>query len=115
MICELRGFGVNVLGKPIRCIPALDGHHLINRAKFKRGSKVDKYIQKHPEIFFSDVCGVHNRDKWADTPVARRILLKRKVDTWGIEYVKSVINGMPWKVVPHELTYDGIMSAPLPK
>lgn len=115
MICELWGFGANVLGKVIKCSNALDRHHLINRSKFKRGSAVDKYIEKHPEIFFSDVCGVHNCDRWADTPVARRILLKRKVDTWGIEYVKSVINGMPWKVAHPELSYKGIMSAPLPK
>ncbi len=114
MICELRGFGTNVLGKPIHCSPALDGHHLINRAKFKRGSKVDKYIKKHPEVFFSDVCSIHNRDKWADTPAARRLLLEAKVELLGEEYVKSVWAEIPWKVPPPELSYDGIMSAPLP-
>ena len=112
--CGLINFGTNVNGKVIRCSQSLEGHHILSKSKYRGAKAVKAYVAKHPEVFIADVCSVHNgATKLADTPAARRILLEAKVELLGEEYVRSVWNGLPWKVPPHELSYDAIMACPL--
>ena len=106
--CELEGFN------DVECGGRIHRHHLINKAKLKPSQKI--YCeQEHPEIFFCDVCEFHNVMRWADTKQARRILLKKKVEIFGMEYVKEVVDNIPWKVKHPELSFKGIMAAPLPE
>ena len=113
-LCELRGFGTNVNGKVIKCSNDLHNHHILSKGKFMKSKAVKKYVDKHPEVFLAQVCSVHNVQRWADTPAARRILLRKKVELFGNGYVRNVWDSTPWKVFPHELLYDSVMVAPLP-
>jgi hypothetical protein len=115
VLCELRGFATNVLGKEIRCSNTLHSHHILNKAKFAKSKAVKVYVKKHPEVYIAQVCSVHNVDRWADTPAARRILLRNKNKLLGSDYVKSVWNEAPFKVFPPELKWEAVMVAPLPK
>lgn len=113
--CALRGFGTNVNGKVVRCNGRLENHHILSKSKYRGAKDVKKYVDQHPEVFIAQVCSVHNgATKLADTPAARRILLRKKTELLGIDYVKGVWEEIPWKVPPKELSYDGIMAAPLP-
>ena len=114
-ICGLINFGTNVNGKVIRCSQSLEGHHILSKSKYRGAKAVKKYVKKHPEVFIADVCSVHNgATKLADTPAARRILLGKKNKLLGSDYVRDIWNGAPWKVFPHELRWETIMSCPLP-
>ena len=103
MTCALEGW------YDIECSPYLDYHHIINRGKLTR--KQQLYCEELCHIFLIQVCSHHNRERWADTPEARKHFLQLKVEEWGEEAVVKAISGMPWKVQPPELSYDGIMSA----
>jgi hypothetical protein len=113
-MCELRGYGVNVYGKNIRCSNVLHNHHILNKSKYRGNKAVAKYVKKYPEIFIAQVCSTHNVERWADTPAAQRILLRKKSKLLGVDYVKDIWNGAPWKVWHEELSYDSITAAPLP-
>jgi len=106
--CELEGFN------DVKCGGRIHRHHLINRGKLRGNTSARIYCEQHGEIFWCDVCEYHNVMRWADTKQARRILLKKKVEIFGTEYCKEVIDGIPWKVKPPELSFQGIMAAPLP-
>ena len=87
----------------------MDNHHVMNKGKLTR--KQIKYCESLPDIFIISVCSSHNRERWADTPAARKHFLELKRDEHGEEAVVRAVNGIPWKVVPFEFTYDGIMAA----
>lgn len=115
-LCELRNYGTTVSGKKLKCSNNLQNHHLINRGKYSKNKRVKKYIDDNPQIFLTKVCDVHNaQTKLADSKAARKILLRRKVELFGLPYTRTMVNGIPWKVPHHELSYAGIMSFPLPK
>jgi hypothetical protein len=113
-LCALRGYGVNVNGKNIRCSNVLHGHHILNKSKYRGNKAVAKYVKKHSEVFIAQVCSTHNVERWADTPAAQRILLRKKSKLLGVDYVKQIWDGAPFKVHHPELSYDSIVAAPLP-
>lgn len=113
-ICGLRGYGNNVKGKVIRCSNTLHNHHILNKSKYMKSKAVKKYIKKYPEVFIAQVCSVHNVDRWADTRTAMRILLGKKNELLGSDYVQPIWDGQPWKVFPPEFKWKRIMAAPLP-
>ena len=101
-----------------KCSWIIDNHHLINRAKLPKGSPARNYCEViHPEIFIVPVCRSHNStSKLADTKPARRIIVARLVEIFGIGYVKGTIDGLQehFKIPYPELRYSAIMAAPLP-
>jgi len=107
MICEL-GTLASIEGWP-PCGGAIHGHHIINKSKYRGLGHIKKYIDKHPHIFFANVCAVHNVGRWADTPAARRFLLLRKCDKYGAHNVINAIDNIPWKTKPVELSFDGLV------
>ena len=107
--CELAG-------ERIPCAGGLQNHHLISKGKLQKAKAAKKYCEKeHPEVFIRQICAAHNTSRLADTKWARRLLLKRAVADFGIEYVRDIVNGIPWKVARPGMSYKAIMSAPLPK
>ena len=120
--CELAGFGTNVNGKVIQCGGGIQNHHLLSRSKLtrvlKRDRKAKKYVEEtHAEIFICKVCAVHNAaTKIADSPAARRKLVKGKEEIFGLEYVRDVIDGFQdFLKVPEPMwTHRGIKACPLP-
>ena len=107
--CELEGFD------GIKCGGRLEWHHIINRAKLKNKTSARIYCENtHPEIFLTQVCSFHNTvTKIADCKRARRRLLLQKVELFGEEYVRSVVDSIPWKVpsAHYDLTFEAIMGA----
>jgi hypothetical protein len=114
-VCALRGYGTNVNGKVIRCSSTMHDHHIWNKSKYPKSKKVKAYIKKHPEVFIARVCSVHNVDRWADQPAARRKMVRQKNELLGSDYVRDTWNAMPYDVFPHEFKWEAVMVAPLPK
>ena len=107
--CELAGYRID-------CAGGIQNHHLISRGALQKATAAKKYCEKdYPEIFIRGVCAAHNTTKIADTKWARRVLLRQSAQLFGIEYVKDIVNGIPWKVARPELSYKAIMAAPLPE
>ncbi len=107
--CELRGYRIDCSGGEPQ------NHHLISRGALQKATAAKKYCEKeHPEIFIRKICAAHNTSRVADTKWARRVLLRQSKEIFGIEYVKSIVNGIPFKVPRPEMSYKGIMAAPLP-
>ncbi len=106
--CELAGYRIT-------CAGGIQNHHLISRGALQKAKAAKKYCEKeHPEIFIRKICAAHNTSRVADTKWARRVLLRQSKELFGIEYVKDVIDNIPFKVRRPEMSYKGIMSAPLP-
>ncbi len=107
--CGLHGYRID-------CAGGIQNHHLINRSALQKAKAAKKYCEKeHPEIFIREICAAHNTTRIADTRWARRVLLRQSAELFGIEYTKDIVNKIPWKIKRPELSYKGIMSAPLPK
>lgn len=106
--CELAGYR-------IPCAGGIQNHHLISRGALQKAKAAKKYCEKeHPEIFIRKICAAHNTSRVADTKWARRVLVRKSTKIFGIEFVKGVIDNVSWKVPRPELSYKGIMAAPLP-
>ena len=106
MICEL-GLLASQRGWQT-CGGPLHKHHIINKSKYRGNAKVKKYINKHPHIFYADVCAIHNVGRFADTKEAQRFLLMRRCDEWGLHNVMNAVDRIPWKVKPPELSFKGL-------
>jgi len=96
------------------CSRNIDLHHFISRGKLMSADAARKYCEvTHPEVFMVPVCNLHNAGtKIADSRKARKYILLRLIDTFGADYLKEVIDGVPWKVpsAHFDLTYEGIMA-----
>jgi hypothetical protein len=109
-----------------KCSTIIDDHHLINKQKLPKGSSARYYAEHfHPEIFIVPVCRIHNSvTKEADTKIGRKLITMRLNEIFGIGYVKDVIDGLQKEFeayneytnpIPYpELSFKGIMAAPLP-
>ena len=111
--CELRGYRIDCSGGQPQ------NHHLFSRQKLRKAKKAKIYCEEtHPEIFIRKVCANHNVSRIADTKWARRVFVKLSAspDMFGIEYVRDIIDNVPWEPIPcPELSYKAIKSAPLPE
>ena len=100
--CELEGFA------GIKCGRSFHSHHLINRSKAKKGTKAYKALDA--EELKCIVCDNHNaHTKSADWPSARRILLLKKIERYGADHMRELINGIPWKVPFPEMSFEAIL------
>jgi hypothetical protein len=84
-LCELR-----ILGG---CAGPLQVHHILNRGKLNAIDGWKDYCEKeHPHIFLAHICAAHNVSRIADTKWARALLLKKRVNLFGGEYVAGVLD-----------------------
>lgn len=90
------------------CSGRLHLHHIINKSGV--GKRVVKVLRSNPPELVEWVCAGHNVGRWADTPESRAILLRIKIDKYGYEYMNDYINGLPWKVQPHEYTLEAMLA-----
>ncbi len=80
-----------LLGWRHSCSEGFNGHHLISKNRLRGNPKAKRYAEHtHPEVFITRVCGFANRTKLADQQVARAILLKGKIDLFGMDYVLPI-------------------------
>lgn len=94
------------------CGGRIEWHHIINRSKVRGNKKARKYIDhRHLRAW---VCTVHNVGRDADSPEVRKYLLYGRGLLHGEAYMRDLVNNIPWKVVHHELTWDGIMANDFP-
>lgn len=112
--CYLREFYPDV-----KCSRNIHIHHIMNEGKLSSAGKA--YVNERLHIFGIDVCENHNIMRWADTKGARKFLLMKKIELlhpfWGFmtaSFVAIIWDSIPWKVVPHELIYAGVMAADIP-
>lgn len=87
-------------------------HHFINLGKLRRKSAARKYVNKLAWFFEVDVCAVHNVSKIADTKWARKVILEQLDEEHGVGVSRAIVDGVPWKVPPPELSHFGIMAGP---
>ena len=94
-------------GYQIACSNDMHKHHIINRSK-ARGNKVVRKELDCNELI-ADVCSKHNVSRIADTKECRSMLLRQKIDEFGYDRIEKKVNGLSWKVQPHELTLDAML------
>ena len=94
-------------GYQITCSEDMHKHHIINRSK-ARGNKVVRRELDCDELT-ADVCAKHNVSRIADTKECRSIMLWQKIDKFGYARMEKKVNGLSWKVQPHELTLDAML------
>ena len=106
-LCELRFLAV--FEDWPACEGDCQGHHMVNKSKAKGNAL--KFINKNWGVFGSDVCPVHNRDRYADTKVAQAYLLDKRIRDLGFEYVSGVWEEWKthWKTFPPELEIEAIL------
>lgn len=102
-ICPLEGYW-------IACsLPLFERHHLIGKNLVKGNDAAREYIDAEEGQVW--VCKAHNGGKWADSRVARAVLLLVQVHKYGEIHMREWLAGIPWKVPQYEYTFDGIMAA----
>ena len=100
--CPLKGYETFCAGNMQR-------HHIINKSKLKGNKKARHYVDvEYPHVFLVEICANHNVSRWADTDTAAGILLKHKVDLYGMDYVRSIWDNIPWKVPRPESRFDAL-------
>ena len=101
-VCALRGFAGVACGEPV------DWHHVIGRGMARGNRAVRARLECAPDELMAPVCATHNRQRWADSREARRILLLANAEYFGIERVRRAVEGLPWKVRRFEMTWEGL-------
>ncbi len=94
-------------GYQITCSKDMHKHHIINRGN-ARGNPVVRQELDCDELI-ADVCSKHNVSRIADTKECRSLLLWQKVYEFGYDRMEKKVNGLSWKVQPHELTLDAML------
>jgi hypothetical protein len=95
-------------GYEIPCKGGNQRHHIISRGK-ARGNKIVRKELDCEELV-TWVCAAHNAwTKMADWPKCRSIMLWQKIDEFGYGRMEKKVNGLSWKVQPHELTLDAML------
>ena len=70
-----------------------------------------KYCEKtHPEILIVPVCCVANVSRLADSKAGQALILHRLVEIWGKDYVKGVIDSIPWGHQWPEMRFDSLIA-----
>jgi len=87
----------------------LTTEHIIRRSAYQGCStEVKRYYER--KMNKAKTCTVHNIGKWADTPIAVKILVIQKVLEYGLTEVEEYFDNAPWKNgVPYEWTLRGIL------
>lgn len=88
LTCELHQLAY-YLGWP-KCGPSIHRHHMVNRSKMERSPAALDFAEANDHIWLADVCDVHNVDRYADNPHAQAWLLRKRIQVFGKQYVKSL-------------------------
>lgn len=99
-VCELAGYA--------ECRGDIEKHHIIARGKGAGASSAVKKALNHPRLI-AYICRLHHRN-YGRSPWARRLLIERRCKLWGREYMKGLIDSIPWKVPQPDLSFEGIVS-----
>jgi hypothetical protein len=102
--CALQGFLV-------KCDGPITGQHIISKQMARGNAEIRDWLRTCPAEIMADVCYSHNVSKYADAPLARRILLLQKVYLYGWAHMQATIDGLPWKVPMRSLTLEGMLDA----
>lgn len=95
----------------IRCDGPITGQHIISKQMARGNDAIRDWLRTCPPEIMADCCYAHNVGKYADAPVARRILLLQKVFLFGWAHMEATIDGLPWKVPMQSLTLRGMLDA----
>lgn len=104
-MCRLAGLGFGP------CKGREHRHHIIAVGKARGSKAVSRVLKSYPPELIALVCEAHNVGRAADSTRARRALVKQNTALYGEPRMRQAIDGLPWKVQPHELTFDGIMGS----
>jgi hypothetical protein len=86
-------------------------HHVINKSKLRGNPKAKHYCEKvHPEIMLVPMCALANVSRLADSKAGCAIVLRRLSNLWGEEYVRGVVDGIPWSTPQPDLRYEALVA-----
>ncbi len=102
-VCPLVGYG-------IKCGLGWHLHHWVGRGVVLGNKKARRYLDQHVNMTW--VCGAHNIERWADARRGRQLITWHKVMVEGHhpDELEAFIDGIPWKVQPHEYKWEVLIS-----
>ena len=101
-VCALQGYRIGCRGR-------LTLHHLISHGDAQGNDAIEALLQCNPPELTDFVCEAHHtHERWADTKEAQRLLWRRKAKEFGEAWMRYVVDGLPWKVRHHELTWKAL-------
>lgn len=80
--CALESFRVG-------CIGDLQGHHIISKTQTRGNSAGRKILVACPDEIMADVCQRHHQGGYAESPIARKIMLLQKIFEFGWLHMKA--------------------------
>lgn len=83
-------------------------HHIISFSMARGNKAVREILKSNPPELIAYICSAHNVGRIVDTPWARRALLLRKAEVFGIEHMRSYVNSLPWKMKSYDRTFEGM-------
>lgn len=102
--CALEGFEVECTYQ----FP-MTNEHIIRKSAYQGGSaELKQYYER--SMNKARTCVMHNVGKWADAPIAVKFLVLQKCFKYPLDDVRDYFNSAPWKVFPHEWTFEGMLS-----
>lgn len=81
--CYLSGYG--------NCCGAIQQHHWMSKAPYRKSKPVRAYVKKHEKFFTVDMCMAHNVGRIADTKWARKVILEKL----EVEHGEAKCRAMP--------------------
>jgi len=106
--CALQGYDA------LACQGKLELHHVLSFGKARGNAAVRKILKTNPPELCIHLCQRHHQ-RYGNSRKVRRKLLQIKVDQYGEEWMRHIIDSLPWKVVDYSMTYDGLMGKWLKK
>ena len=83
-------------------------HHILAK-HLTRGSRAVRKASEVPELF-ADICDIcHSQTRRVESKEARRYLLRKRASEYGEDHMRALVDGLPWKVRCHELTWAGLL------
>jgi len=103
MTCELAFLG--------GCSGRIHRHHIVNRSRTRGNKAARKFVDDNGWLFWADICEGHNVGRTADTKQAKRYLLSRRVDRYGIMTVGRTLAEFRklFKSDASDLTIEGLI------
>ena len=100
--CALQGY-------KIACRDRLELHHIISFGKAQGNKEVRALLKRNPPELTIHLCQRHHQ-RYGRSRKVRQKLLLMKTDEYGGEWMRYIIDNLPWKVPLKEMTYDGLLA-----
>ncbi len=100
--CALQGY-------KIACRDRLELHHIISFGKAQGNDAVKKILASNPPELTIHLCQRHHQ-RFGNSRAVRRQLLEVKTEEFGADWMRHIIDSLPWKIPHPSMSYDVLMT-----